>query len=244
MSLVMSEDSVHRSSVCYSPKARDANGRAVKQINDTAVIELHAAKSSTGAIAKALGVHKSTVLAAFKRLGLTSHFGRRVNTGDRFGRYTVLQEVEPSVSGRGVRVRRVLARCECGTEKTVRLSSLVEGTTVSCGCYHAELAAEVLPKACVTHGMSRTPLHRIWCAMKARCTNPANKRWENYGGRGIRVCDEWMNSFAAFAAYVGPKPDGMSLDRINNDGNYEPGNVRWATYTEQANNRRPRRVQP
>jgi len=79
--------------------------------------------------------------------------------------------------------------------------------------------------------------------MKHRCLNPANPNWKNYGGRGIRVCDEWLASFDAFYAYVGDPPEGMSLDRIDNDGNYEPGNVRWATMEQQLANRRPRQPQ-
>ncbi len=88
------------------------------------------------------------------------------------------------------------------------------------------------------HGESRTNLYWVWTAMKARCHNPRNKSYHRYGARGISVCQEWRDSFLAFKAYVGEQPEGLTLDRIDSSGNYEPGNVRWATYTEQARNTR------
>lgn len=89
------------------------------------------------------------------------------------------------------------------------------------------------------HGKSKTHLYWVWCAMKDRCHNPKNKSYWRYGARGISVCQEWRDSFEAFAAYVGERPAGLTLDRYpNHAGNYEPGNVRWATYTEQARNTR------
>jgi hypothetical protein len=89
------------------------------------------------------------------------------------------------------------------------------------------------------HGLWKTKEYGIWNAMRQRCTNPKSQKWEHYGARGIRVCDEWLKSFISFYEHIGPKPGPeYSLDRINNDGNYEPGNVRWATIKEQANNQR------
>lgn len=88
------------------------------------------------------------------------------------------------------------------------------------------------------HGQSRTPLYYVWAAMIQRCHLPTNKSFGRYGARGVSVCPEWRQSFTTFAAYVGSRPDGMTLDRINSAGNYEPGNVRWATPTEQARNTR------
>ena len=90
------------------------------------------------------------------------------------------------------------------------------------------------------HGMSDTAIYAVWKMLVQRCTNPKNKDWADYGGRGITVCDEWRQSFAAFFAAVGHAPEGMWLDRIHNDRGYGPGNVRWATPVEQANNRRSR----
>ena len=88
---------------------------------------------------------------------------------------------------------------------------------------------------------AKPPEWRAWLNAKQRVTNPKDPRWPNYGGRGIRMCQEWLDSFEAFLSYIGPRPDGTSLDRINNDGNYEPGNVRWATAAEQRRNQRRQR---
>lgn len=89
-----------------------------------------------------------------------------------------------------------------------------------------------------THGRYLSREYRSWDKAKQRCTNPKNQRYFDYGGRGIRMCPAWLNSFAAFHEYLGPRPEGHTLDRINNDGNYEPGNVRWATRKQQYSNQR------
>lgn len=136
------------------------------------------------------------------------------------------------------RHRRVLARCDCGIEKIVVLKNIYRRQSTGC-------KACACRRKATKHGSARvgnqTPEYRAWCSMITRCTNQNREKWNNYGGRGISVCKRWRDSFSAFLADVGPRPSSAhSLDRINNDGDYEPGNVRWATAVQQANNRRPR----
>lgn len=108
---------------------------------------------------------------------------------------------------------------------------------MSCGCYRREFSKA---KA-TTHAATDTAEYRIWAAMKRRCTNPNVKAWKDYGGRGIKVCERWRR-FENFLSDMGPRPAGLTLDRINHDGHYEPWNCRWATYKEQANNTRGNRL--
>lgn len=149
--------------------------------------------------------------------------------GQRFGRLTVLRLGEGRTAGGGV---RWVCRCDCGNEKEVNGNAMVCGNVQSCGCLHRDAIHAV-------HGMSGTPVYKVWAAMKSRVMDPNNARYLDYGGRGITIHQPWVDSFEAWFEYVGPRPDGMSFDRINNDGNYEPGNVRWASRAEQHANRRP-----
>jgi hypothetical protein len=111
----------------------------------------------------------------------------------------------------------------------------MRGLTRSCGC----LRREASRGRKIRHGRYRTPEYVSWASAKQRCHNPKYAAFHLYGGRGIRMSDEWRADFAAFLAHIGPRPTkAHSLDRIDTDGNYEPGNVRWATAEEQANNRR------
>ena len=136
-----------------------------------------------------------------------------------------------------------MCRCECSGTLVVSASKLRSGHTRSCGCLLSESGAKC-GREKATHGESKkTAEYRIWTGMKTRCFNPNIKAFKYYGGRGITVCDRWRNSFPAFLEDVGRRPSDLhSIDRWpNNDGNYEPGNVRWATWSEQNRNKRPRK---
>jgi hypothetical protein len=129
-------------------------------------------------------------------------------------------------------------QCDCGTKVIVGGSSLKSGNTRSCGCLHKEGNA-------TTHGHTKgykdSPTYNTWANMMTRCYNPKANNWDNYGGRGITVCERW-HLFETFLEDVGERPEGKTIDRYpNNDGNYEPGNVRWATRSEQNQNKRPRK---
>lgn len=151
----------------------------------------------------------------------------------RFGLLTALW---PAASAKGWTSRSQsrrpwLCKCACGNRKDVPERDLLDGVTRHCGCLSRQ--------GNFTHGLSRTREYRIWGGMKERCYRPKRKGYECYGGRGIKMCDAWRDDFLCFYLDMGPAPPGLSIDRINNDGNYEPGNCRWATYTVQNNNKRP-----
>lgn len=156
-------------------------------------------------------------------------------TGKRFTRLLVLEAAGKNKNGKSV----WKCLCDCGNIKITSVSSLNNGDTRSCGCWNREKLAA----ANVKHGAARTgaltPEFRSWMGMRARCYNPKSIGYKNYGGRGIAVCEAWRNDFRTFLADVGPKPSPRhSLDRIDNDGNYEPGNCKWSTPKEQVHNRR------
>lgn len=157
-------------------------------------------------------------------------------TGEIFGRLTVIRRGENSGKKTGWH-----CRCDCGNETNIPASHLANGHTKSCGC----LVVEKIIARCTKHGAkSRIETSReyeSWSGAKARCFRLTHRRYKEWGGRGITMCERWRNSFEAFYADMGPRPKGHSLDRIDNDGNYEPGNCRWATNSEQASNTRPRK---
>jgi hypothetical protein len=148
-----------------------------------------------------------------------------IELGSKYDRWTIQEE--SSVNGR----RYVIAKCDCGNERLVNLQSIIRGSSKSCGCLNNERISDLNK----SHELSKTPEYIIWKAMKARCKNVNNKY---YGGKGVMVCDRWVNSFENFIQDMGKMPEGYSIDRINSDGNYEPSNCRWADKDTQIKNRK------
>jgi hypothetical protein len=165
-----------------------------------------------------------------------------VKIGERFDRLVVLSEAEPEINlSRDIirRLKRWLCQCDCGNTTTVRDSGLKSGQVKSCSCLQRETARKLF----FVHGESgtgkETPEYRAWRHMIERCQNSNHKHYRHYGGRGIIVCKEWLESYEQFLKDVGRKPSSeLTLERINNERGYEPGNVKWATRKEQQNNRR------
>ena len=153
------------------------------------------------------------------------------HTGQVFGRLTAIRKIngEP----------KWLCLCVCGTQRVVYAGNLRAGRSMSCGCLCRELAGE----SSRTHGMCNVPEYNAWCHMRSRCNNPSDRVYALYGGRGITVCDRWLNSFENFYADMGPKPGARySIDRMNNDGDYEPNNCQWTTAKNQNRNRRTNKL--
>lgn len=161
-----------------------------------------------------------------------------IQPGQRYGRWTVVREGERRAAG----ARTLLCRCDCGTEKIVDEVRLRNGRSRSCGCLRidSKMAHGYAARSENNGRVSRT--YNTWYGMVQRCTNPNSSSWRHYGGRGIRVCDQWLgdDGILNFVKDMGERPEGRTLDRIDVNGDYEPSNCRWATPKEQRANQRPR----
>ena len=166
-----------------------------------------------------------------------------IKEGDVFGRLTVikLDHIERKQTKRDVITKEMWeCKCKCGKIITVSHNNLLYGQVKSCGCLHYDKVKNETYLCTTTHGKSKTRLYNIWCNMKRRCTNKKNVDYHNYGGRGIKVCDEWKNDFMSFYNWAinnGYSND-LTIDRIDVNGNYEPNNCKWATKQEQCDNKR------
>jgi len=141
-----------------------------------------------------------------------------------YGRLTVIKDAGRTSYGR----RQFECLCSCGNTIIAESSNIERGHTSSCGCLRDELQFK--------HGMSQSKEFMIWASMRARCNNKNSQNYKFYGARGIKVCGRWDKSFKAFYEDMGSKPDGHSINRVNNDGNYEPSNCEWSTAKNQMNN--------
>lgn len=167
---------------------------------------------------------------------------KRINVqiGDKYNRLTIIEDLGIHITSGGNKLRIMLCKCDCRKITKVTLNQLRQNGTVSCGCYNLQKAGKHFLK----HGKAHTRLYSIWKDMLRRCNNPNRKNYCHYGGRGIKVCDDWANDFDKFYSWAMDNgyTDDLTIDRIDNDGNYEPSNCRWITSAQQKSNTRSQKL--
>jgi hypothetical protein len=192
-------------------------------------------------MAKHLGRTRRAVQHLFGNLGLKRD---RCQVDDRFERLVVKKLYFQTKYGQQVRYAKCI--CDCNNMIDVKAASLVQGHTKSCGCLKNEKASERCKKRNYKHGKGdlNNRLYRIWCAMKSRCRDKSHTQYHNYGGRGISVCKEWCDNYVSFYNWsiANGYKDNLTIDRTNNNGNYEPSNCRWVDHKTQARNRNNNRL--
>lgn len=203
---------------------------------DKEIEEMYNSGMTAKAISVVLGVSRTPILNVLDRLAVPRQPKHQCSledlAGQRFGRLVAIR-----FHGYKWECGRAtwLCACDCGNETIVAAMSLKKGVSESCGCLHSELLSE----RSITHGRSKDAIYRIWAGIKQRCCNPSTLQYHDYGGRGISMCEEWRSDFVAFVWHVGERPSPLhTIERINCNGNYEPGNVCWLLRADQNSNKR------
>lgn len=183
-------------------------------------------------------------MSQYKNIAKAKAIERNSLVGERFGRLVVIERVDDAINPNGKRSIRYRCKCDCGNEKIIRKCHLVSGKILSCGCFHREQLGNMRRK----HGLShKERLYSLWLNMKDRCYNPNNNHYASYGGRGIKICDEWLNNYMSFRTWCLEngyeeeiRPSGrnnLTIDRIDVNGNYEPNNCRFISNKENCLNK-------